>query len=598
MSELENGIEEMGIKIPTHRCKLPLDPIKTAASVTTYEPIFKWAHMVGAQWANDAGMIVTDSAYYLERMKPKKVKYEDSLFEVWSTTDLTREEMENLTSKETKMFRPLGDKEEYWSRARLFKTEKDEVVARLVSDGRETNLACDGDLEFQMAQIEDIIRAMLMIGKGFYVVADARHWFYAHKINTAWARTMAVLFEGNVYLPNVMAMGHKASAYCGGLLCWAMVLMTAGEDPLLGVREEDLKKKPVILFLYDGGNIVGFIVVYIDNIMIACKDAALARRWETRLYKNARRLNKVHFKHDKVFIFMEGKVNYLGIDYEWMTNDIMKWRWAEEKREKWIVQFQSVSITPWTDRCVASWVGTSVWKTRIAMKPLFVINAFIEIVKEMGATNKHRDDWDAVLDKKTFSRLKDVLNELWEYISTKQEWTATQREPRQPTVFVVVDACTSTGRGILRYSNEGEVFQEIFYPNGVLDVSFILETQIICEMLETLCECRHGATCNFKKGQAIRCGSDCTAAIYCAMRFYSRNPKACKLLKAAWEWLQRHDSELQMRFIPGIFMAADQTSRLETLDDLKVKESWKRLQLALELPRKKSRDDKKDPEYE
>ena len=82
------------------------------------------------------------------------------------------------------------------------------------------------------------------------------------------------------------------------------------------------------------------------------------------------------------------------------------------------------------------------------------------------------------------------------------------------------------------------------------------------------------------------------------MRFYSRNPKACKLLKAAWEWLKRHDSELQMRFIPGIFMAADQTSRLETLDDLKVKESWKRLQLALELPRKKSRDDKKDPEYE
>ena len=125
-------------------------------------------------------------------------------------------------------------------------------------DGRETNAACEGELEFQLAQIEDIIRAMIMLGKAYYVVADNRHWFYAHRVNDVWALTLAILFEGAIFIPIVMAMGHKASAYCGGLICWAMVLMTAKGDKTLGVREGDLKKKPVILYLYDGDKIAGF----------------------------------------------------------------------------------------------------------------------------------------------------------------------------------------------------------------------------------------------------------------------------------------------------------------------------------------------------
>ena len=203
------------------------------------------------------------------------------------------------------------------------------------------------------------------------------------------------------------------------------------------------------------------------------------------------------------------------------------------------------------------------------------------------------------METKAFGKIERELNELWELITTRQEWTATCQKPKIVTVFVAVDACTSTGRGILRYDNEGQVYQEIFYPNGVRDISFILETQIICEMLESLCECRHGARCTFQRGQAIRCASDCVAAIYCVLKFYSRNAKACDLLKAAWEWLQRHESELQMRFVQGISMAADQTSRLEPLVPKKIIESWERLQMiTMELPRRKCRNDKTDPENE
>lgn len=602
MTGEENPLEEIGIDIPTHRCKLPLDPIKTAASVETYEPILKWALRVSAKWATDATLLVIDSAYYVMRMRPRKVEQQDSIFKVWETTDLTRKEMEHLAAKETKMFRQLGEGEEYLSRARLFKTEKDEVVARLVSDGRETNMACDGDLEFQLAKVEEVIRAVIKLGKAFYVVADARHWFYAHRINEAWARTMAVLFQGTIYLPIVMAMGHTASAYCGGLLCWAMVLMSVEDDPKLGVRQEDLKNKPTILFLYDGETIIGFIVVYIDNILVACKDEALARRWETRLYKNARRLRKVHYKHDKVFLFLDGKLNYLGVEYEWISDDVLKWHWSEDRRNEWKREFSSVTTTQWTDRRVASWVGTSVWKTRIAMKPLFIIREFIELTKEMGKKNKRRKNWDEKVEMSTFEKIKDLLNDLWKFISTKQEWTASRIEDRPPTVFVVVDACTSTGRGIVRYDGRGEVLQEIFHPNGVDDISFILETQVIYEMLLSLCECQQGRPnqpCTFLKGQVIRCGSDCVAAIYCIVKFYSRNPKACDIVKLAWEWLQRHDGELQMRFVQGIMMAADQTSRLETLDAMKVKASWERLQMTtMEMPKKKARNDGSDPEYE
>ena len=195
----EDPLEDIGIDIPTHRCTLPLDPIKTAASIQTYEPILQWARRGQVSWAIDAVLMVIDGDYYKMRMKPTKVSAQESFFKIWETTDLTRKEMEDLASKETKMFRKLDEGEEYLSRSRLFKTEKDEMVARLVSDGRETNKACDGDIEFQLAKVEDVIRAMIGLGVAFYVVADARHWFYAHKINKIWARTMAVLFGNTIY---------------------------------------------------------------------------------------------------------------------------------------------------------------------------------------------------------------------------------------------------------------------------------------------------------------------------------------------------------------------------------------------------------------
>ena len=140
MSDQEMQVEELGIRIPTKRCTLPLDPIKTAASVTTYEPILEWAERaeVQAAWATDAVNLVVDGAYYAKRMQPKMVRQEDSSFALWNTTDLTRKEMTDLSSKEIKVLRPLRDGEVYLSRSRLFKTPKDLEIARLVMDGRET----------------------------------------------------------------------------------------------------------------------------------------------------------------------------------------------------------------------------------------------------------------------------------------------------------------------------------------------------------------------------------------------------------------------------------------------------------------------------
>ena len=164
-----------------------------------------------------------------------------------------------------------------------------------------------------------------------------------------------------------------------------MTMREPKQDPL-GIKTEELKTLPTIVTLYDDeGNEDGFIVVYIDNMMVATKNKMRAHQWAERITSNARKLRKVTLKDDKVHLFMEGKVEYLGVDYEWVPEQgAIKWRWAEAKRKAWVENAENeghLEMMAWTPRKIASWVGVLMWKIRIAGRPLYRIRREIDMVK-------------------------------------------------------------------------------------------------------------------------------------------------------------------------------------------------------------------------
>jgi len=282
MSDEEKFLADLGFEVPAERVKdIPLGGIQHAGCVTSYVVPKEWAERHGFKWAQDALRFVSEPAYRMAILAPKRVAASESMFGVWETDGLTRKEMEALVTQRVlrrgRVDEKTGQQEEFLSRARLFKTPKPveppkPQESRLIFDCREANAASTSVESFELPGPGDLVHRMRKLGKARYLVCDLVTWFYEISCDEEFSRTMCVMFEGERYFPEVLSMGHQASPYAAHHLAKIMAVMTTEnqDSATLGIDREDLKNNPVIVTLYDSKrNEIGFVTVYIDNIIVA-----------------------------------------------------------------------------------------------------------------------------------------------------------------------------------------------------------------------------------------------------------------------------------------------------------------------------------------
>ena len=163
------------------------------------------------------------------------------------------------------------------------------------------------------------------------------------------------------------------------------------------------------------------------------------------------------------------------------------------------------------------------WKTRIAGDPLFTMRKEIELVK-WACDRTSRADWDKVISNEDMRDHWSVLEKMREKIKVPDFNTGKPRKRVAPTIWAAVDACTSSGRGVMFFDQKGVVVNEAWIGNTETekqDYAFILETRVILEMLQS---------CDLRKRKTIGCVSDCVPAILCVTKGYSRNGRACDII--------------------------------------------------------------------
>lgn len=621
-------MEEAGFHMSTERTNLPLDEIQGAAGIKNWDPLELWARGFKKksrkkepegqeeesgkghpriEWVIDNLRLLTDGDYFMSRVQPKKVEFRDSYFKQrWHMKDdgnpksLRQHEVTGELGLLAKgVIREQEENEEVLSRVVLFKTPKEmQMVSRLICCGQEANGAAMPSEHFEMPQNEDVILRMRRLGKAYYVVCDEKNAFFQQKIPREFGRTMAINYENRTYFMNVLGQGHAWSAKISHQLCWArLVLMRmSAEESMLGVRQEDVQDKcPVILTLYDDiGNEVGFITVYIDNVIVATTDKGLAHRWKQRIERNARALEKVLLKGGEALIFVEGSVEYLGVEYMWDEEElIIKWRWSEKKKMDWIKKNSGpINRLQWTPRLMGSWVGTSMWTTRIALEPLFKIRKEMSIASAAQVlARRHENDgkWDKVLDAGTMEIHWPLLEQIRKNIVTQGTHKRRYVEPQEPRVWGAVDASTKMGRGIFFYkvtAYEVDIGWRYWIrptEEEKKKCAFVMEVKVILEALERTLQKGHN------HGATMRFVSDCVGAIVCILKGYSRNAEACDMIETIYGMLENTGSTLELRWVKGIVQVADDTSRGKGYDSTKARESWEALQRDLRLPRPKGR---------
>lgn len=619
MSDEWDVLEDAGFHVSTERTNLPLDDIVGAAGIKNWAALRAWANGFPTEefdekaqinrvrrthepieWVINSLRMLTDGAYVMSTLKPKQVEFKNSYFgEQWRTYDdkrpksLTAHEMMSLLEKG--VIRERDEGEPIFSRVVLFKTPKNDNVSRLITCGQEANAACEKTPAVHLPMPEDVIRRMRKLGKAYYVICDEKNSFFQQKIPKEFGRTMGINFEGKVYFMNVLAQGHAWSAKISHELCWARLILVirSGGMSTLGVRHSDIANScPIILNLYDDNeNIIGFVTVYIDNVLVATTDLGLAHRWKTRIEQNAALHQKVELKNGAAFLYKDGKVEYLGVEYIWNESEQeVQWRWSTDKKNEWVSKHSKpLRSMPWTPREVASWAATIMWTTRIALRPLFEIRDSIELASEAQSLAKRYENcgkWDAKLTSCDVEKIVNRLEKIRRILCDETIHTGKIPPKQEPAILAAVDAAQKFGRGIVFLDTNGDVIQWHWIKPTINDkmdqttlCAFYLEILIILEAIQRA-EARD---------VTLRFLSDCVPAILCVMRGYSRNKDACDLIEQIYKLLWQTNCQLELRWAPGSVMVADEPSRVLPFQWWKVPICFRILWADLELPRPRGR---------
>ena len=90
-----------------------------------------------------------------------------------------------------------------------------------------------------------------------------------------------------IYFPNVWPMGFHSSPEVAQVISWLTILARRETEDGLGVRSEELQQMPRFLKIYNTqGDVVGYIFVLLDNILVVSCSKNVTQQWSHRILRN------------------------------------------------------------------------------------------------------------------------------------------------------------------------------------------------------------------------------------------------------------------------------------------------------------------------
>ena len=215
--------------------------------------------------------------------------------------------------------------------ARLFSTPKSNGIHRTLLNGIPGNKALNPPPYFTFFSPEAIIRRLRAIGTFTGFTVDIRHCFYRIPMHRRMARYYVIAPGGACLVPTVLPMGSTWGPALGQISTLAMITHRRhASDPDLGLRvPKDCI--PSTLDIVDAEeNVIGYIMICIDNIAVVCKDPALTDKWYARLQENAKQFGIFPFKKEARTHWTHEHFEFIGLHYEGG-----RWRHCADRIEKW-----------------------------------------------------------------------------------------------------------------------------------------------------------------------------------------------------------------------------------------------------------------------
>jgi len=387
-------------------------------------------------------------------------------------------------------------------------------------------------------------------------------------------------------------MGFSYSPRWAASLGWVVILHKEANDPdSLGVYETWGPNPPPFVRLRESpdGRTIGFVFLWLDNVMVITNNQSLRDRWYHRLEANAQ-----HFKciWKKDSFIRTNSPCYLGIYFR-KVKDKLLWCHETARIQKWKELLGRKILTP---RDVSRHIGVAQWHQMISLEPLYVIGDAIDIGRRISRHMNSKSNWDTPLADLGLSLPEKDIRTLRQFVRAALRnpdctWntllpaaTIFACKEDQSKLDLAKNARVRLGRpdngaGAIVYgnhyhpTNNSSDFQSPvlrWTDKERLQDIHILETRAVKWLLQDILPVAAAPT-------RLVVGSDSTIAVAAISKGYSSCPKTRREVKAIFELCASKNYILEILWIPGIDNAADPVSRGHDANTMLNARTWELL---------------------
>ena len=346
----------------------------------------------------------------------------------------------------------------------VFPVIKPTGLWRIISDCRCVNAWIPAPMPLSLVSISEIFSTVRAFR--FFATYDIRQAFFQIPLPEVAKNMFFMACGDDIYRSAVYCMGYAAAPLAQQsvmMVLLAVAVQKAGY--VVTNMPVDSESPPRCLIIADKkGRIVGKVICYLDNVLLATDTAGARQRILEFLFKGK---DSVHTRcgsvvkggiHDpdtleketpKNFLkgieLSEGEVRYLNIDFKNGETNQVWWNHTDVSR------WNRLRVVPLRDtiRCWSGMVGVLMWHWQVSGADKGDIAPIIELSRLLGRT----DDYEEILEISvaTQAGIQPFVDDLFKNEPRIRERTPL---PRHVT-FLASDASKEAGAGVM-WTNKGE----------------------------------------------------------------------------------------------------------------------------------------------
>ena len=590
------GLTEVGLDVPEEHAHRTVDPIENPGQSRLAQ--LRQAARREYQsmpFVDDACSVCLDYDYVQEHVLRKDLSSEDQeaiVQQSWSTS--TKVALVAMIVLLTSCgLLALAEEKDIWAYSKIFRVPKGTHHWRIIADSRIAGRLCRAPPPVNFPNIRTLLTEIALLGATFAVVGDFKFWFYQHSVNPGLQRMFGIKCGKMHRMLRCLPMGWPHSPRYAQCIAWGIILHREIGQDSLGVYEKWGKDPPHFVRLreYPEGPTVGLIFLWLDNVMVICKNPKLRDDWYTRLALNAGKLPdgvKDGDVDEKGVVIQRDAFNvrwknldktdrpcYLGIHFRTCPKGVY-WSHEADRIVKWRIPVAAPVITP---RDAARLTGISIWHQTITMEPMYDIKPVIDVMKRISPHVTCKSHWDIPLEKLGCPLTDAEVTLLRQQVhhALKNPRCGIELQNITYTMYAVSDACKEdqsepskvsgvrvmkrpqaevNGAGAILFGETVEDFQPMSHrwsdEERLLDIH-ILELMAVLETVKWIPP----------QSQLTRLilGCDNTVAVSVLTKFYSSCDICCALAKDILRICASKNLYLHVMWVPGVENAADPPSR-------------------------------------